>query len=197
MGQTAVKTIVAHLHEPIPSLRDRHPDPDRPRAVEELITSLLAKSPDDRTADARQLLRLLDSLVSEEQWSALSPGEPGTPPPVALADWADSVPNTDIAFFAATEEEEAFGTSAPPLGADEQSDQPIALTRRKTPVPLVEKVPVKLTDIAEEDTIIPLTKRKGTLPPGTIPAVSTTPPKAAVPEPVDLPPAGPPPKKDV
>jgi len=66
-GHTPIETIVQHVKtEPTPpSVRSELPVPD---ALESIVLSCLAKSPDDRPQTADELARLLDAVPLHRQW---------------------------------------------------------------------------------------------------------------------------------
>jgi serine/threonine-protein kinase len=62
-------------HRDTPPRPPRELRPEIPRLLEGIVLDLLAKDPDDRPADAREVLRRLDELRSPDDWAA---GRTGT-----------------------------------------------------------------------------------------------------------------------
>ncbi|GIL34481.1 serine/threonine-protein kinase [Phycicoccus sp. DTK01] len=58
-GPTAVATMMMHTHDPVPDVRDLRPD--TPAWLAGLVSSLLAKDPADRPADAGAVLAAVDA----------------------------------------------------------------------------------------------------------------------------------------
>ncbi|HEY0990195.1 MAG TPA: serine/threonine-protein kinase [Kofleriaceae bacterium] len=71
VGETAGDVHAAHIHAPVPAVATPHIEV--PRAVEQLVQQLLAKSPDQRVQTADQLIVAIDALT----------GRVTDPPPVA------------------------------------------------------------------------------------------------------------------
>ncbi len=59
-GETTTAVVLKHLHEPPPDVRKRRPDLPEPWV--DLLERLLAKTPNDRFASARELIRVLEAL---------------------------------------------------------------------------------------------------------------------------------------
>lgn len=87
-GETPVLTAEAHLHEPIPSLRQRNAA--TPRTVEGIVTKCLQKDPAMRYATAQQLLNDLKAVRDALRFGkslGWSPIElPDTPRPATSSD---------------------------------------------------------------------------------------------------------------
>jgi serine/threonine protein kinase len=60
-GKSYADLIVAHRNEPIPLVRNDRKDV--PRRLEHIVTCLLAKSPEDRFANAQELIEALTPLA--------------------------------------------------------------------------------------------------------------------------------------
>lgn len=60
-GETPVQRIFAHVHEPIPSLRERRPDV--PEAIELIFRRMVAKKPEDRQQSADELVLALEACL--------------------------------------------------------------------------------------------------------------------------------------
>jgi serine/threonine-protein kinase len=67
-GLNAMAMIVAHVHDVPVSPSQRANRPVHP-GLEELIMRCLAKKPDDRPRDARELYRLLGELEIAGEWT--------------------------------------------------------------------------------------------------------------------------------
>jgi serine/threonine protein kinase len=103
-----MRTLLSHLHEPVPPLRDRAAQPI-PEALESLVLRCLEKDRDARWADAGAFLRALREVQRELDPEAAASAAPGAPPVGATA--AESaVP------FAAAEPPEPAPASAPTDG---------------------------------------------------------------------------------
>jgi len=68
--ESAIELLLAHLHEPLPALRELLPR-EVPDQLVALIGACLAKEPDERPADARSLRRALLAIpfAPEQAWS--------------------------------------------------------------------------------------------------------------------------------
>jgi serine/threonine-protein kinase len=64
-ARSAVGTMTAHLHDPLPSPRKARPDAHIPPALEAVILRSLAKSPADRYATARELAEAIAAARDE------------------------------------------------------------------------------------------------------------------------------------
>ena len=60
--KTPAKLMMQHLIDPVPNIREANPD--LPPGVEEVISRSMAKSPDERYKEARELTDTLGSLIS-------------------------------------------------------------------------------------------------------------------------------------
>lgn len=58
-GKTSIATLMMHLHEEPPDLRELTDDPDLPPALAWLVGACLAKRPADRPRDMREVVRAL------------------------------------------------------------------------------------------------------------------------------------------
>ncbi len=60
--ESPLATMVAHIHEPLPSLRDRNPT--LPDGVEQVLQRAMAKTPDERYGNARELASALAGVFA-------------------------------------------------------------------------------------------------------------------------------------
>ncbi|MFW5830553.1 MAG: serine/threonine protein kinase, partial [Planctomycetota bacterium] len=74
-GSDGAAIIRAHINQPIPDVRDLAPD--TPAALAELITSMLAKDPEQRPQDASELAQRFEALSLELGYISQS-GDDGT-----------------------------------------------------------------------------------------------------------------------
>ncbi|MCC7205955.1 MAG: protein kinase [Anaerolineae bacterium] len=70
-AETPVATILRHVNDPIPSVRELNPDASP--EVEALVVRAMAKEPDDRFQSAEEMLDTIDSILGETR--------PPLPPP--------------------------------------------------------------------------------------------------------------------
>lgn len=94
-GNTVLELIDAHLSNPLPPMHLRAPVVAVPEPVEALVRRLMAKRPEERFRDARELLTALGKLIQEIPGSPLRSDAaptsdsliltvlPGTTPPVS------------------------------------------------------------------------------------------------------------------
>ncbi len=109
--ETPLATMVAHIHEPVPPLRERNPA--LPAGVELVLQRALAKTPDERYASARELAQALAGAFSA--MSALpDSGIFAAPSSVAAS---ESAPPAARAPSAATSAASASAAPASPVGA--------------------------------------------------------------------------------
>ncbi len=71
-SSTSVKTLMAHLTDPVRAMKDVNPNVDVPPALENLVRRCLEKSRDDRFATMNDVLRALQSCASASLSMALS-----------------------------------------------------------------------------------------------------------------------------
>ena len=74
-GNTVLEIIDEHIQKPLPSMRQRAPTIMVPEPVEALVRRLLAKRPEDRFRDARELIAALDQLAVAYPVPAAPSGE--------------------------------------------------------------------------------------------------------------------------
>jgi hypothetical protein len=79
-SDSATKTLLLHLTEPVPDPRDVAPERHIPAPFAELVLRLLSKSRDDRPQDARVLSTALD-----DAWAQCEPRRAMEPAPVGAA----------------------------------------------------------------------------------------------------------------
>jgi tetratricopeptide (TPR) repeat protein len=77
-GESNAQLIVKHISEPVPSLRQAAPGLAVPPALEGLVTRLLAKSPDERFSDAREVHRALMSVQPERSFAGAPHRDPSS-----------------------------------------------------------------------------------------------------------------------
>lgn len=63
LGETALSIAVKHLNEPPPPLKDRRPD--LPEALCDLVHRMMEKNPDDRPADATELMQEIKKIPTQ------------------------------------------------------------------------------------------------------------------------------------
>ncbi len=66
-GGTALDTVDLHKYQAPVSLRERYPELNIPRPLDDLILKLLAKSPDDRYSSMSELIEALSSLEEDHR----------------------------------------------------------------------------------------------------------------------------------
>lgn len=64
-GETTVETIIKHVQEPPPPLSKFCTGSKFPAGLEQLVAKALAKNPDDRFQDAREMRNYVSSIISE------------------------------------------------------------------------------------------------------------------------------------
>ena len=80
-GANSAATMIAHLNTPIPDFDSVVPDHDIPPALEDVVRKCLAKTPEDRFADAQALMDALATSVglSTDAFRSMSVSAPGLP----------------------------------------------------------------------------------------------------------------------
>ncbi len=148
-GESSIKVILRHIHEPPPTPSLANARNPVPPAIDEVVLSLLAKHPDRRPRSAAELLERLDALHRPTGWHVASGGNVSrlAQADVEISGFADAVNELDELRFA-LEDEVATG-------------EPVMLTRRKSQPPM--------PGVAFTTSMIPT----GALPPPTPPPPKT------------------------
>jgi len=61
-GQSTMQTLLGHVSQPVPALKERNPDCSVPQSVERLVRKLLEKKTENRPASADELVREIREL---------------------------------------------------------------------------------------------------------------------------------------
>lgn len=77
-AETQALLFLKHRTEPAPRIRDRAPGVEVPRSVENIALRLLKKNPEERFANAAEVMKALDEAMAE-----LAPESKSMPPPTA------------------------------------------------------------------------------------------------------------------
>ena len=89
-GDTVMKKIMAHMSDPIPSLREACPDVPEP--LDELFRRMLAKGPRDRPQTMTEVIATLEDILrGPSARSADDSGARGTAPDAELANFFDQL----------------------------------------------------------------------------------------------------------
>lgn len=88
-GSTVLEIIDEHLQKPLPPMNAKAPAVVIPEPVEALVRRLLAKRPEERYRDARELLAALDQLAEAHPVAAADPA--AAAPPTEAAPAGDSL----------------------------------------------------------------------------------------------------------
>jgi serine/threonine-protein kinase len=145
-GETSIKVILSHLHEPPRRPSTVRPENAIPPAVDDLVLALLEKTPERRPPSATALLQRLHELIPATS-SAGTRAASGGPAPAAIA-----VP-----------------TAAPP--AEPSGHAPPALGE---PVPLVKRKVPSTTTTTTEPVLLTRKKSGASSPDGSPPAAPST-----------------------
>lgn len=104
-AKTAFALAMRHAHEPAPTPTSLVPYSPVPTPIERVVLRLLAKNPNDRPADARELLITLATLAEESQKSLSATPAPsllsGSPNDATVTDFAD-IHRTGVVPFVGT-----------------------------------------------------------------------------------------------
>ncbi len=154
-GETSVKVILRHVHEPPRRPSTVRADNPIPSFVDELVLSLLDKDPARRPPSATVLLQRLDELIRPAGWLVAAPGDARLSGPAHGDDDDGDVPDLDATAVVAT-------GAVPSLDSEEirfalaEDEVPVPLTRRKSIAPSAAAIePVLLTQKKASSTSAP------------------------------------------
>jgi len=77
-GDTPVNTLLAHLQEPVPRIRDVRPDV--PEELDQVVRRMMAKHPDDRPQSMREVVDALEAAMLSHRPRTAGPAPPPPPP---------------------------------------------------------------------------------------------------------------------
>ena len=124
-GETSIKVILRHVHEPPRTPSSVRPDNPVPPFVDELVLSLLEKQPERRPASAAALLAQLDAIARPAGWHVVDADDLARQ---SVHDRALATYTVAAAALAATiAEDSAEVRFAPAEG------EPLPLTKKKAP----------------------------------------------------------------